>query len=247
MVTPILGAILLVFVALTALNGELSSSELGFFSWHAFVVVIGGMFGALMLAIDRKSLTRMLFSLRTIISPKGNSNRDNINQLYSGLDDLKGHWKAGEKSHILGLSEKHNHIEIRKAGDLLLSRASKDTVTEEFMQLKTQYQREWGPVMEGWEMVGKLAPSFGMVGTVTGMVQLFQNMSSDITGLGGAMAMALLATLYGITLGAALGGPMSSRILNQINERLDFIELLEVSVVSLLAEEQATSSAPAKG
>jgi chemotaxis protein MotA len=97
-------------------------------------------------------------------------------------------------------------------------------------------------VIEGWEMVGKLAPSFGMVGTVTGMVQMFQHMADNSGNLGGAMAMALVATLYGITLGAALGGPMASRVNNQLNERLDLLEFMQQTVTALIDENRPTRS-----
>ena len=46
-----------------------------------------------------------------------------------------------------------------------------------------------------------LAPSFGMVGTITGMIQLFQKMGADNMDLGSAISLALLATLYGVAFG----------------------------------------------
>src|SRR5438477_356570 len=43
---------------------------------------------------------------------------------------------------------------------------------------------------------GSIAPAFGMIGTLIGMVQMFANMT-DPSKLGPFMATALLATLYG--------------------------------------------------
>jgi flagellar motor component MotA len=45
--------------------------------------------------------------------------------------------------------------------------------------------------------------------------------------------MALLATLYGITFGAAVGSPMATRVMNRMNEYLAGMEMLEQTVASL--------------
>ena len=97
-------------------------------------------------------------------------------------------------------------------------------------------------MIEGWDLVGRLAPSFGMVGTVTGMVQLFRNMGSDSGNLGGAMGMALLATLYGITFGAAVGSPMATRIMNRMNEYLATMDLLEQTIAALTEVEERANA-----
>jgi chemotaxis protein MotA len=88
-------------------------------------------------------------------------------------------------------------------------------------------------------MVARLSPSFGIVGTVAGMVQLFRNMATQSGGLGGAMAMALLETLYGILFGTAVGGPMSTRLNQQLNEHLSLIDLLERQVAALIEEDRS--------
>ena len=66
--------------------------------------------------------------------------------------------------------------------------------------------------------------------------ELFRNMSESSGQLGGAMAMALLATLYGIALGAAVGGPMLSRLNNHLNERMSLIDSAEKTVQSLIEQ-----------
>jgi len=52
-------------------------------------------------------------------------------------------------------------------------------------------------------------PAFA-VGTITGMIQLFRNMSADNLNIGAAMSLALLATLYGVAFGAGAPGPSAT-------------------------------------
>ena len=83
--------------------------------------------------------------------------------------------------------------------------------------------------------LARLAPSFGMVGTITGMIQLFQNMGEDRMNLGSAISLALLATLYGVAFGAGVAGPIGHFLRNLLDERLGAIERCEQTVGELIA------------
>jgi chemotaxis protein MotA len=234
LLTPLIGLLVLAGVGYTALV-ERPGAELGFFDPHAGIVVFGGVIGALFLANEQHDLKAMLRSVVELF-PIFKPFHKMMAETQAGLHEIRTAWREGRRSVILSLVDKGKTSELRLAADVLLQQLSGDSLTERFMQQRTKYLQEYGPVVEGWEMVGKLAPSFGMVGTVTGMVQLFKNMADDPSNLGGAMAMALLATLYGIATGAAVGGPMASRINNQLNERLSQLDLIEKTVCALLSE-----------
>lgn len=234
MLTPFIGIIILCCVGYTALM-ERPGAKLGFLDFHAAIVVFGGVLGALLVANDRNALIAMARSLWEVF-PAMRPFSKTLQDTQEGLREIRSAWRDGRRSVILGMVDNGKTTELRLAADVLLLQLSGESLSERFMQQRTRYLQEYGPVVEGWEMIGKLAPSFGMVGTVTGMVQLFKNMASDPTNLGGAMAMALLATLYGIATGAALGGPMASRINNQLNDRLTQLDLIEKTVSALIFE-----------
>jgi chemotaxis protein MotA len=64
---------------------------------------------------------------------------------------------------------------------------------------------------ELWQGAAELAPAMGMVGTLIGLVQMFASMR-DPKAIGGAMAVALLATLYGALLASLVALPIASRL-----------------------------------
>lgn len=67
---------------------------------------------------------------------------------------------------------------------------------------------------ELWSGAAEIAPAMGMVGTLIGLVQMFSSMR-DTSAIGGAMAVALLATLYGALLANLVALPIAMRLKRQ--------------------------------
>jgi chemotaxis protein MotA len=106
-----------------------------------------------------------------------------------------------------------------------------------FTELKHEEIGLWQPAINNWEMLSKLGPAFGMVGTITGMIQMFKNMSADNLNIGASMSLALLATLYGVAFGAGVAGPIAHFLNGLLDERLGLIERCEMSVNEIVARE----------
>lgn len=68
-----------------------------------------------------------------------------------------------------------------------------------------------------YRAVGDCAPAWGMIGTILGMVTMFANMS-DPSKLGGAMATALLATLYGAVVANLIAMPIADKLHIKLEE-----------------------------
>jgi chemotaxis protein MotA len=64
---------------------------------------------------------------------------------------------------------------------------------------------------EVWQSAAETAPAMGMVGTLVGLVGMFSTMH-DTSAIGGAMAVALLATLYGALLANLVALPITNRL-----------------------------------
>jgi len=83
--------------------------------------------------------------------------------------------------------------------------------------------------------MAKYAPSFGMLGTVVGLIAMLKSLSQDISQLGPNMALALTTTLYGVIFSAVFFGPMAEKV-----RRLGEDELINYEIIkrgaALLAE-----------
>ncbi|HIJ85180.1 MAG: Flagellar motor protein PomA [Magnetococcales bacterium] len=62
-----------------------------------------------------------------------------------------------------------------------------------------------------WEGVAEMAPAFGLIGTLVGLVQMLANMA-DPSSIGPAMAVAILATLYGTLIANVVAIPMCTKL-----------------------------------
>lgn len=237
MLSSVLGFLALVAVVVVALI-ERGQAEIRFFDWHAAIVVLGGVAGSLLIALKGSTFLTMLWDWLQVVTGRDPARRS-LDDLREQVRTLEDAWKAGRRGEVLDLIERAEAPEeLRLAADVLVQHHQGDRLRERFETLRLNYSNRMLPQVEGWDLVARLAPSFGIVGTVAGMVQLFRNMAANSGGLGGAMALALLATLYGILLGTAVGGPMSTRLNQIMNERLDFIDLLERKVLALLEEDR---------
>ena len=93
-----------------------------------------------------------------------------------------------------------------------------------------------------WAGAAEAAPAMGMVGTLIGLVAMFVRMQ-DPGAIGAAMAVALLATLYGALIGNLIAMPVAARLRRhgraEASERLR----LEAPLVALAAREQPRHAA----
>lgn len=91
-------------------------------------------------------------------------------------------------------------------------------------------------VADCWMAIAETAPAMGMVGTLIGLVAMFTRMS-DPQAIGSAMAVALLATLYGALFANLIAMPIAARL--RVAARAEAIERLRLTrpLVELAARE----------
>lgn len=86
--------------------------------------------------------------------------------------------------------------------------------------------------------MGGIGPAFGMVGTLLGMVMMMGSMGGDPNALGGSLATALTATLYGVLSARLLWFPAAEKI-KQREEIVRFRNYLVAEGLVLLAERKS--------
>jgi len=72
-------------------------------------------------------------------------------------------------------------------------------------------QSRMGLATNLFENMSKLCPGVGMIGTLIGLIQMLSQMN-DPAKLGGGMAMAMVTTLYGLSIGTVIYGPWGEKI-----------------------------------
>ena len=86
------------------------------------------------------------------------------------------------------------------------------------------------------DAVGSMAPAFGMIGTLVGLVQMLQNLN-DPSKFGGGMATALLTTLYGAMAANMVCIPLAGKLEVRALEEALLRELMTEGVVAIQSGE----------
>ncbi len=204
------------------------------FDAHALVMVLVGSFAAVLTSSSRLTTVRTFLFLRELVPGLARFSPD-TDSLESERKQVGALWREGNRAQAVALAERSNYPAIKRMLELLLGRAPRAATETAFTELKHAELGSWQPAVSNWEMLSKLGPSFGMVGTITGMIQLFRNMGADNLNIGAAMSLALLATLYGVAFGAGIAGPIGHYLRTLLDERIGAIERCEQSVYELVS------------
>lgn len=231
----ILGFGLLIFVVWFGFSDHHSAAAvISAFDPHALVMVLVGSTAAVLVSSNHQTALRTISCLRELV-PGLRFFRRATDEMEAEREQICTLWHEGHRNQALSVAERSRFASVKKLVDLVLNRAPGVATSKAFLELRHAEIAQWQPAINNWEMLSKLGPSFGMVGTITGMIQLFRNMSSDNLNIGAAMSLALLATLYGVAFGAGIAGPIGHFLNGLLDERLGFLERCELSTNELVS------------
>ena len=204
--------LVLVILAIAGAIASGDSPVRAFLNIPSLFVVLGGTFGAVMLAYRPKTFFSALKNVALIFkSPKVSMEKaidDCIN--LSHVVRREG-FIAAEKIEV-------EEPFFRRALDMLIDGYDKDSLDEALskeMLLSIQRNNMSIKVMNTFS---EIAPAMGMVGTLIGLVAMLVQLDNPDT-LGGSMAIALVTTLYGAIIAFGVASPIATK-LDQHNQEL---------------------------
>lgn len=229
----IIGFVLLGFIIWYGFKDR-SDAVISAFDAHAMVMVLVGSCSAVLVSSSHTTAWRTILCLRELIPGLALFSRT-TREMEAEREQLSALWRDGKRSQAVDLAGKSRFPAVKQMLELILNRANEASSNKTFTELRHEEISRWQPAIHNWEMLSKLGPAFGMVGTITGMIQLFRNMSSENLNIGAAMSLALLATLYGVAFGAGVAGPIGHFLNGQLDDRLGFLERCEKSVNEIVS------------
>jgi flagellar motor component MotA len=135
-------------------------------------------------------------------------------------------------SYMTKMSENHPDSTVRYAGEIFSARFSSQEMAQLLMQKIQTEESYWQNICSSIGFLAKMAPYFGMLATVLGMIKLLENMS-DFSHISASMALAMQGTLYGLVSFTVFYSPLQryfSELKNQILRRNEMIARWFVSV-----------------
>lgn len=198
----------------------------------AAMIVFGGTAGAVIASFPVADLQNALLLLKDIISPP----KVNLESL---IAEIVGFATKARKEGVIVLEK-----EAKNASDPLLTmglEAVADGADPSLVQgmMENQIGQLEEKVNKGskvYESAGAYSPTLGIIGAVLGLIQVMQNLS-DPSKLGAGIAVAFVATIYGLFAANLVLIPISTRLKGNFQQLFLAKEMMLEGILSIQAGE----------
>lgn len=173
----------------------------------AFLVVFGGTVGAVLLQSPLRVFIAGLKLGRWVLWPPPHTPERLIGQItvwgttarHDGLLALEQHARRADDA-------------LARKGLQLLADGAQPVRLREAMELEiVSFEEEHRQAARIWEAAGGYAPTLGILGAVLGLIHVMANLS-DPTKLGSGIAVAFVATVYGVGLANLVFLPIANKL-----------------------------------
>lgn len=198
----------------------------------AALIVLGGTFGACLLQFP---LAVALISFKSIVKafvePKGNNK--------AVIQEIIRFANKARKEGVISLEADAQKITdpfLKKALTMAMD-GVEPKVLRETMELEISNLEEEGEQpIKFWQAAGGYSPTIGILGAVLGLIHVMENLS-DPSKLGSGIAVAFVATVYGVGLANLVYLPISGKLKLKSRSHLIAKEIMLVGVISILEGE----------
>lgn len=217
--------IILILWSIT-MNGSLAN----FIDTPSILITLLGSFCALMISFPMKTLINIPSILKVLLlTPK--DNREELVVLFSDLA------RKARKDGLLALEDDINTItdDFLVSGLQMVIDGVEPDVIRDILELKLDtIERRHRSGQEVFEKWGELAPAFGMLGTLIGLIIMLAKLD-DPSAIGSGMATALITTFYGSLLANLILIPIASNLSVQTDEELFVGEMIIEGILEIQA------------
>jgi len=173
----------------------------------AFVIVIGGTLGAVMLQSSPAMFMAGVRLLPWVFKPPEIDFREMLNRIIQWSNTARRGGLLALESAIDAQSEAYT----RKGLQLLVDGAE-PAVLRAALELEIDsFEDSHRQAAKVWEAAGGYAPTIGILGAVLGLIHVMENLS-DPSKLGAGIAVAFVATIYGVGSANLLFLPIASKL-----------------------------------
>jgi chemotaxis protein MotA len=180
-----------------------------FLNLPSLALTLGGSVTVTYFSYSRKQLFDLMQAIRSLFIEKQQNSQDHLEELarLTRLYRLEG---------LRGLENQERSLTdpfVRQTVGMLVDLYKED-------RIHARLQHQLADVLRRNEIsrqilltLGRLLPSFGLIGTLVGMVLLLKNISAqDAQSLPSALGLAVLTTLYGAVLANVFVAPLAARL-----------------------------------
>jgi len=224
----IVAGLVMMAVAIVQSGGTLVT----FLNLSSILITLGGTIASAFVHFRVDEMTGVLRLLRIAMGGRTQSPREVIRMLvnFAGKARREG---------LLALDDEAENLDdpfLKKGLRLVVDGTDPETVRQILDIEVTFLEERHQSGRRIFEHMGAVAPAFGMVGTLIGLIIMLGQLDEPDT-IGPAMAVALITTLYGVVLSNLIFIPIAGRLKVKSEEEVLLRELMIEGVLSIQAGE----------
>ena len=216
-------------IAAILLGQYLEGGHLGsLLQFTAFMIVIGGTLGAVMLQSSLRVFLDGLAMLRWVFQPPRVASQETLSTL------LEWSQKA-RRGGLLALEpfiEQQTDLFQRRGLQMLVDGAEPEVLRETLEVDVSSFERHHLDAAKIWMAAGGYAPTIGILGAVLGLIHVMENLS-DPSKLGSGIAVAFVATIYGVGSANLLFLPIAGKLRYWVGRRVADKELFIQGIIAI--------------
>ncbi|QAT43848.1 motility protein A [Aminipila luticellarii] len=177
------------------------------------IIVLGGTIGAVVASFSFQDIAQAFKTLRKTFNPKASGDPDEIIQTIADLSDASRRDGINTIENCLtdpALSGEQ-YLLFKEGLILILERKTVDEIRYILDADIRAYVMQKQVEINVFESAGGFSPTLGIIGTVLGLIQVLSNFSSPEE-LTSSIAVAFVATLYGVSFANLIYFPMANKI-----------------------------------
>ncbi len=194
----------------------------------AFLIVIGGTLGAVMLQSPLAVFLTGLKMGKWVFMPPATDPEALIMQI--------GRWShMARKEGLLALEAQIASVPdpfMQKGLQLLVDGAEPDRLRDVLEVEIGAYEEQMKLSAKIWESAGGYSPTIGILGAVMGLIHVMENLS-DPSKLGAGIAVAFVATIYGVGAANLIFLPVAKKLLANISRLVAMREMFVDGLVGI--------------
>lgn len=194
----------------------------------ALMIVLGGTLGAVLLQSPYPVFRRGMQMVKWVWVPP-------VIQQKQQLDQIMNWSQVARREGLLQLENQIARIKdpfTKKGLQLLVDGADPEHIRELLEVEINTFEDEWRQSAKIWDSAGGYSPTIGILGAVMGLIHVMENLS-DPTKLGSGIAVAFVATIYGVGLANLVYLPIAGKLKYYISRMVASKEMLIDGLVGI--------------
>lgn len=194
----------------------------------AFMIVVFGTMGAVLLQSGGRTFWRGLKLARHAFAAPDDNHQETIRNINT--------WAAvARREGLLSLDryiETVQHPFLRKGLQLVVDGSDGGKVREILETEVAAFELQQRQAVRVWEAAGGYAPTIGILGAVLGLIHVMENLA-DPSRLGSGIAVAFVATIYGVGLANLIFLPIANKLKAILNRQILQLDILVEAFASI--------------